>query len=361
MPDVNSKNLGSGDDDYRGEPGVINEIAGNGGNDTIRGRGKNDLLLGGRGNDTLFGANGADDLYGGAGDDSLNGGNGGDLLSGDLGVNELTGGNGNDTFVINADLVERAEATISNIVDFDVDRDLRSMTFNDKVLIKNVGGEVYSFQETQDGRVDMTVDGELVATFQGSEGDLAGLDVLLATTFQGGSPKMVKLLDKDGNDLDVRIAGTSGDDTLGGVPGIANTIAGNGGDDVLNGQGKDDFLLGGGGDDTLNGRNGSDTLFGGGDADELNGGNGGDLLNGDRGPDILTGGNGADTFQFRAGAAGTGVDTITDYDASEGDVIEVLGGGTVAAVEAGDDTSVSLDGTDILLVENTDPGDLVFV
>ncbi|QUJ78059.1 type I secretion C-terminal target domain-containing protein [Sulfitobacter albidus] len=61
-------------------------------------------------------------------------------------------------------------------------------------------------------------------------------------------------------------------------------------------------MLGGAGDDTLNGGSGNDTLFGG------------------WGDDEVTGGSGADRFVF---GFQPGNDTITDFDAGEGDVLRV--------------------------------------
>ena len=324
----------SDDNKLRGVAGEVNQIAGNDGNDIIVGRGKSDLLLGGKGDDIVKGGNGHDELFGGSGDDVVKGGNGRDTLSGDKGNDKLVGGNGNDTFVINANHVGQSHDTIC---DFDVDRQLRKMTFNDSVEIKNVAGQVFTFQETEDGKVELSIDGTIVATFNGSAcGELKAADVLAATKFVGGSPKSVELLDANGNPMDFKISGTGNDDVIGGKPGIDNIIAGNGGDDDLNGKGKNDVLLGGAGEDDLNGANGSDTLSGGKDNDVLVGGNGADTLNGDLGSDILTGGNGGDIFEFNfkpSDLTTIGVDTVTDFE----------------------------DGVDKIAIKNGDLGDLSFV
>lgn len=363
----------NGDDSnetLRGDPGVENAIAGNGGDDNIRGRGKSDLLLGGKGDDTVDGANGHDELYGGQGDDELNGGNGSDTLSGDKGLDLLRGGNGNDTFVINADHVGAENA--DTILDFDVDRQLRRMTFNDSVEITNVGGQTFCFEETGDGDVVLTIDGELAATFKGSNGPLSAADVLAATAFEGGSPASVKLLDENGDPINYTISGTQGDDGISATPGIGNTIAGNQGDDSLNGAGKDDVLLGGPGDDELSGKNGGDTLFGGGDDDDLSGGNGGDLLQGDRGDDTLDGGNGDDQLigdnanpsvvgadVFVLDASATGSDTIVDYDAAEGDLVELFN--TTGTVEYDTATGLLSDDDGLIATFVDDPDTVNFV
>lgn len=65
---------------------------------------------------------------------------------------------------------------------------------------------------------------------------------------------------------------------------------------------------------TLNGGNGNDILTG---------GDGIDVLNGGDGLDTLFGGQGADTFIFEAISAFNDVDDIKDFNAEEGDVIDV--------------------------------------
>ncbi|PWB65683.1 MAG: hypothetical protein C3F17_03415 [Bradyrhizobiaceae bacterium] len=106
-----------------------------------------------------------------------------------------------------------------------------------------------------------------------------------------------------------------GSDTFGGWAGhVANdAIYGEDGDDLLLGEEGDDFLHGGAGNDGLSGGEGRDFLLGGADDDRLYGG---------LGDDRLTGGSGADTFRFESAAQGT--DAMVDFDAGEGDVIELL-------------------------------------
>ncbi|MFD2207516.1 VWA domain-containing protein [Kiloniella antarctica] len=66
-----------------------------------------------------------------------------------------------------------------------------------------------------------------------------------------------------------------------------------------------EILVGGDGDDTLVGNDGNDTLIGG------------------AGSDTLTGGDGADLFLFYGQNVGVDVDTVTDYNQSEGDILDV--------------------------------------
>ena len=150
-----------------------------------------------------------------------------------------------------------------------------------------------------------------------------------------------------GNDF---LSGGLGDDVLTGGAGI-DRLEGGVGEDVLSGGADMDFLRGGFGDDVLSGGSGNDSLYGdagadilsggagndylegGAGEDFLSGGQGNDFLSGGNGNDTLRGGAGADVFVFNANAnaanpngfTDTGVDTVTDYDFSEGDVLKILG------------------------------------
>lgn len=156
----------------------------------------------------------------------------------------------------------------------------------------------------------------------------------------------------------------NGDDLVQGSE-AADIIYGNGGGDYLEGNGGADRLIGGRGMDYLSGGAGNDTLFGNLQADYLYGGEGDDLLLGGQGADILTGeagndtlagdlgrdrlwgGRGADTFILRPGDAPANsaigseqpratdpvfnvdelvVDIILDYNAAEGDRIQLADG-----------------------------------
>jgi len=116
------------------------------------------------------------------------------------------------------------------------------------------------------------------------------------------------------------INGGSGNDSIRGIAGEENSIAGNGGNDTITGRGKSDLLLGGQGDDIVKGGNGHDVMYGGNGNDTMKGGNGADWLSGDKGNNILNGGNGDDTFSINASFTGDessanyGYDTITDFD-----------------------------------------------
>ncbi|WP_235319710.1 retention module-containing protein [Pectobacterium fontis] len=98
------------------------------------------------------------------------------------------------------------------------------------------------------------------------------------------------------------------------------------GNDILNGGTGNDILFGQGGNDTLIGEEGNDLLYG---------GAGDDILIGGAGGDTLMGGAGADTFKWQAGDIGN--DVIKDFNAKEGDRIDLSD--LVGELEDGTDIS----------------------
>ena len=68
-------------------------------------------------------------------------------------------------------------------------------------------------------------------------------------------------------------------------------------------NGGDDVIYGGAGDDLIFGQEGDDVIYGG------------------LGDDVLFGGSGADTFVFMD--SNEGIDTIKDFNAAEGDVLDI--------------------------------------
>jgi Ca2+-binding RTX toxin-like protein len=86
------------------------------------------------------------------------------------------------------------------------------------------------------------------------------------------------------------------------------------------------LISGTSGDDTLLTGETNDTVSGGAGNDIINTGAGNDTLNGGAGNDILIGGAGADTFKWSLGDQGsttTPAVDITDFKASEGDVLDL--------------------------------------
>ncbi|TAJ69388.1 MAG: hypothetical protein EPO51_23045 [Phenylobacterium sp.] len=123
-------------------------------------------------------------------------------------------------------------------------------------------------------------------------------------------------------------------------------IEGGPGDDLLEGTPRSDVIQGRPGDDTLNGGAGNDTLPAGQGRDVVYGGDGDDFIAGGRDDDVLHGGKGGDTFSF---AVGSGVDQIMDFNAGEGDRIQVTRGTGYAARQVGADTVVEFQGARLIL------------
>lgn len=114
------------------------------------------------------------------------------------------------------------------------------------------------------------------------------------------------------------VTGGGGDDDLYGDDGD-DFVNGNDGGDVIRGGLGDDTLRGGQGVDLINGNEGDDQLFGDLGNDEIRGGFGNDRLTGNGGDDAIAGDLGADVFVLSKDQ-----DLILDFNAGEGDKIEVL-------------------------------------
>jgi Ca2+-binding RTX toxin-like protein len=96
-------------------------------------------------------------------------------------------------------------------------------------------------------------------------------------------------------------------------------------DTLFGGQGND-VAYGGQGDDLVYGNTGSDIIVGNHGNDTLYGNDGDDTLIGGAGNDVMVGGDGADKFRVLLSDNGTtlsGNDTISDFSAAKGDLIQV--------------------------------------
>lgn len=116
---------------------------------------------------------------------------------------------------------------------------------------------------------------------------------------------------------------------------VETIIEGSPGPDALIGDEGRNRILGLAGDDSLEGRSGNDFLDGGDDRDQIDGGAGRDTIVGGSGSDVLTGGEDADIFVFTNVETTDGIfaDVITDYDASEGDVVSAESGVAILGSE----------------------------
>ena len=117
------------------------------------------------------------------------------------------------------------------------------------------------------------------------------------------------------------LSGDEGDDLLSGGIGM-DTLYGGDGNDTLKGGEDNDQLLGNDGDDKLLGGSGSDTLVGGAGDDQLLGGDGIDFLYSGQGDDTLTGGAGADRYIWQSGDQGStltpALDTVVGFQVGDG-------------------------------------------
>ncbi|PCI57211.1 MAG: hypothetical protein COB36_02810 [Alphaproteobacteria bacterium] len=116
--------------------------------------------------------------------------------------------------------------------------------------------------------------------------------------------------------------------------------------------------------DTLTGTDQSQSLVGLSGDDVLYGGNGDDVLYGGQGADTLHGEAGADTFVFEASSAFSNIDTITDFDVSESDVIDIaylLSGYDPLTDAISDFVQITNNGTDSVLSVDADGGADSFV
>lgn len=219
------------------------------------------------------GTAGADRLVAsGTGDNRIDAGAGNDMLTGAaIGTNILTGGAGDDSYIVKG--------------------------AGDVVVELANGGN-----DTVTAYVSHTLSAN-VETLRLAEANLVGT----------------------GNNLDNKIVGSTGADTIHGLDG-ADMIQAQDGNDIVYGGNDDDTIRGEGGNDTLYGDAGNDKLYGGEGNDVIVGGAGNDVLEGGAGADVLTGGAGADTFIFRGtdiDGNGGAPDVITDFSRVEKDRISL--------------------------------------
>ncbi len=293
-----------------------------GGNDTMYGSIYGDGLIGNLGDDKLFGNAGNDMLSGGAGNDLLDGGVGIDYatyrwdsaaVSVDLSITtaQNTGGSGFDTLVnienlegsaYNDTLRGDANANIiytgagNNLVESRGGNDtIYTGGGNDRIVAGDGNDLIYSFGGSSNFDGGLGIDTLDFSNWsQGVSIDLALTGAQTVVAVAGLSPSVETIRNIE------NLVGGSGDNTLSGDDNANVLVCSNAGT-VYN-----PFGANTGSNDVLNGRGGNDTLVGG------------------DGNDLLTGGSGADTFVFNAPPTNVqAVDTITDFNATEGDKIDL--------------------------------------
>ena len=286
------------------------DVAGGGGDDTIRLEGAEGGATGGSGADEISGGDGADILHGGDGADLIRGHGGADLMLGDGGPDFLTAGRG-------ADRLEGGEGddTLTGNED-EADDDDAADSLDGGPGDDHLDGE---------GGPDHIRGGDgidLLEYFRHT----APVRVALGTTEPGGSAGEGDQIDSDvegatGGDGDDELLGDARANALYGAGGN-DRIDGGAGDDDLSGYDGVDILEGGGGYDELDGGRGEDRLAGGDENDALYGGSGADVLDGEAGKDWFDGEAGDDRLEARDGNAetvtcGVGLGDAASLDADD--------------------------------------------
>lgn len=317
--------LGGGSDRYDGWKGrVLGRVFGDAGNDTLLGGAEAETLAGGEGNDSVMGYAGEDLVSGGAGADTVYGWTVSYAdAAGGVSVDLVAGrasGEGEDVISTQRVIGSRFDDTLSG-------------SYKPDWLSGGAGDDDLS------GDIDAdTLDGGAGAdTIHGGTGD----DLILSS---GGG---------------AYLRGDEGNDTIVGGDDVFEDLHGNAGDDSVSGGGADDWVVGGKDQDQLKGGAGADIVYGnlghdtcyGDDGDDivrggqnddvLYGGAGDDWLSGDRQNDTISGGAGADTFHTFGEA---GVDRVLDFNAAEGDRVQLDPGTVYAVAQDWDDVVIRMEG-----------------
>ncbi len=340
---------------------------------------KGDLIYGGSGDDVLLAGAGNDTIYGGRGSNTILAEDGNDFVIDQSDINRSLGnslGQPGDSFIV-LDGGRGIDTLSINLSGKQRDRDLAIRNFslistnplqenlNQRISLSD-GGTITGFEIFKDittgigddtliqlGRINNTFiagsgsdtinAGLGIDVVEGGSSDLNNNDLLtvdysvedigtgISTTTDGfGKGRLYRRSLDDRDLLDevtfsgierFNINGTSQSDQIEGSIG-SDILTGNAGDDLLTGNRGNDFLSGGDGNDRLVGvydSNNRNNLV---------------LANfpGAGEVDTLTGGAGADTFvvgnrsqPFYVGQGGTDAAIITDFNAAEGDVLELFG------------------------------------
>lgn len=392
---------GGGNDLLEGGAGN-DKLDGGSNNDKLDGGDNNDTLLGGSGNDTLVAGSGKDELrgggdndtlvagadttsidkdklYGEAGNDtlldhyradkstdSLYGGANNDILFGGKG-DRLYGEGDSDTYWLNASEATDTSNTGTNTFiawtgNAALDNQITlANTVVDKIhikegaatLVKGLGGndEVYwgntrivgDFYRQIGGQYEYTLGAKLFANITGD-----------GFYIYDDSGNRIATLTRSGSDVSANIWGSFagitvhyGEGAVGAVGGYTDVpftpdflsaypdpvAAGTAGNDSIPGGYLADSISSGAGNDTLAGSTGNDTLAGG------------------NGSNTASGGGDRDTFVIAADTVAV-TDTITDFNASAGEVIDVSALGsnlTLQITQTGADASFTVGNRTVLM------------
>ncbi|WP_052121108.1 calcium-binding protein [Inquilinus limosus] len=344
-----------------GDNALDNEIVGDRGVDYISATAGRDTLYGNEGNDRLIGGDGDDTLSGGAGDDEMFGGAGNDIYDVDSAGDRIeeAANNGYDRVrslasytlgaaieelnLVGSDHVNGTGNEMSNVITGNFGDNTLDGKAGDDVLIGRWGGDTYIIDSVGDEVVEKAEEGRDLVVSSVSYQLGANLEDLILT----GSAN----INGTGNDLDNSIRGNSGDNILNGGGGV-NQLSGGAGNDTyilepsfefdqiserpnegidtvlsytfnvrLSANVENLTLLGtadfGTGNDLDN------IITGNAEANGMEGGGGSDTIIGNGGDDDLRGGSGQDGFVYSS--MQSGVDTIADFNSSEGDLLVFQG------------------------------------
>ncbi|MBR8829518.1 MAG: hypothetical protein DSM107014_16750 [Gomphosphaeria aponina SAG 52.96 = DSM 107014] len=255
---------------------------------------------------------------------SLTGNSGNNVLDGKAGNDIMAGGAGNDTYIVEqtADVVVEAANAGTDTVKSNI--------------AQTLGNNVEKLVQTGTAAINGTGN-TLDNSLTGNSGNNVLDGKTGKDTMAGGAGNDTYILDQP-DDVVIE-AVNKGTDTV--KSNIAQTLANNvenlvqTGTGAINGTGNtlNNSLTGNSGNNILDGAAGNDIMAGGGGNDNLLGGDGNDQLTGSAGNDILTGGAGADWFIFNATT--DRLDTITDFNASQGDRIRISASGFAGGLVPG--------------------------
>jgi Ca2+-binding RTX toxin-like protein len=272
------------------------------------------------GDDIIFGFGGSDQIFAKGGNDILQGGDGHDYLNGGDGIDTANYGDSPEGVIVNL-------AYVNPWTGYGFGGTAEGDTL---VGIENITGSWFNDFLTGNSGANALSGGWGNDSLQGGAGadtlnGGGGVDTAVYTQSTAGV--MVSLL------WDTASGGDAEGDELNSI----ENLSGSGYDDSLFGDNNANFLNGNDGNDTLLGFGGDDILYGDGRSlggnDVLNGGAGHDTLNGGPGGDTMAGGLDADIFVWHstnegaaltsAGVDSANLDVILDFNAAEGDKIDV--------------------------------------
>ena len=353
---------------------LANSLTGNSGNNVLNGGTGADVMTGGLGNDTyvvdnagdvvvevtgegsdsvlasvsyVLGANvenltltgsldrsgygnALDNLItGNTGNNSLKGYDGNDILDGGLGADTLAGGNGNDIYyvdnagdVVTESLNQGTDTVYSAVAAYTLRTNVENLILLGSDNLNGTGNNLANSLtgNTGDNILDGGTGADTLAGGLGNDTYIAdsAADVISENADSGVDTVMASFSCVLATNLEnLVLTGTLGRSGYGN--GLDNHITGNSGNNSLKGYA---------GNDTLDGAEGNDTL---------------------------AGGLGADVFLFRAAS---GADTIADFVASQGDMININAytqGNVDVSIfhQVGSDTVVDLGGGNRITVVNT--------